>query len=199
MHALLLNPDLLADQRVRLTPLEPGHASDLLGAGDEETFRYMPTRPETQDEPGVRAYVERLRTSPATLPFAVLDAPSGRAIGVTSYLEIRPDHRGLEIGHTWIGPAFRATPVNPAMKRLLLRHAFEHELFPGGPAIRVQLKTDDRNERSKRAILKLGAKFEGVLWNHLIMPDGHYRATAMYCITNEDWPTVCAALNERLT
>jgi len=198
MQPVLLNPDLLADERVRLTPLEPGHASDLLCAGDEETYRFMPTRPASLDVTGVREYIERLRGLPATLPFAVVHESSGRAIGVTSYLEIRPEHRGLEIGHTWIGRAFRGGPINPAMKLLLLRHAFEHEVFEAGHAIRVQLKTDDRNERSKRAILKIGARFEGVLRHHVIMPDGHYRASALFSITDAEWPEVRAGLEARL-
>ena len=183
---------------VRLTALEEFHAPELLASCDEETFRFMPTRPRTMDEAGVLGYIERLRGSPATMPFAVIDGASGRAIGVTSYLEIRPAQRGLEIGHTWIGSVWRGTPVNPAMKLLLLRHAFEEEIFEGGPAIRVQLKTDDRNERSKRAILKLGARFEGVLRNHVIMPDGHYRATAMFSITDAEWPGVRAGLESRV-
>lgn len=189
---------MLEDVRVRLTPLDASHAPDLLAASDDETFRYMPTRPETQDVHAVRDYIERLRESPATLPFAIIDQAGGRAVGVTSYLEIRPANRGLEIGHTWIGPAYRGGPINPAMKLLLLRHAFEHEVFEAGHAIRVQLKTDDRNERSKRAILKIGARFEGVLRHHVIMPDGHYRASALFSITDAEWPEVRAGLEARL-
>ena len=195
---LHLQPDLLADAHVRLERLSEHHAPGLLRAGDAETFRYMPTRPESLDLAAMLQYIACMRALPATCPFAVLDAQRGEAIGVTSYLEIRPDHRGLEIGHTWIGPAARSGTTNPSMKRLLLTQAFETAIFPGGPAIRVQLKTDDRNERSKRAILKLGARFEGVLRDHVIMPDGFLRQSALFSITLADWPGVKARLEARL-
>jgi hypothetical protein len=101
------------------------------------------------------------------LPFVAIHLASGRVAGATRYLNIMPKDRGLEIGGTWYGPEFQRTPVNTECKYLLLRHAFETL-----GCIRVQLKTDLRNERSQKAIERIGAVKEGVLRNHMILPDG---------------------------
>jgi len=108
-------------------------------------------------------------------------------------MDIRPEHHGLEIGATWIGKAYQGTSVNPENKYMLLRQAFERL-----GAIRVQLKTDGRNLQSQAAIAKLGAKHEGVLRKHVLLPDGYERDTVMYSITDDEWPAVKAALEERL-
>jgi RimJ/RimL family protein N-acetyltransferase len=108
-------------------------------------------------------------------------------------MNIMPKDRGLEIGGTWYAPEFQRTAVNTECKFLLLRHAFE-ELR----AIRVQLKTDMRNERSQRAIERLGAIREGVLRNHMILPDGRYRDSVFYSILDTEWPGVKARLLEML-
>ena len=104
------------------------------------------------------------------LPFVAIHLASGRVAGATRYLNIMPNDRGLEIGGTWYGPEFQRTVVNTECKYLLLSHAFETL-----GCIRVQLKTDLRNERSQKAIERIGAVKEGVLRNHMILPDGHYR------------------------
>jgi RimJ/RimL family protein N-acetyltransferase len=108
-------------------------------------------------------------------------------------MDIQNANRGVEIGTTWIGRAYHGTRVNPEAKYLLLRHAFEEQ-----GAIRVQLKTDSRNQQSQRAIEKLGAVKEGVLRNHMIMPDGYFRHTVMYSITDAEWPAAKARLEARL-
>jgi len=105
--------------------------------------------------------------------------------GATRYMEIRPEHNGLEIGGTWYGAEFRRTPVNTESKYLLLRHAFEKL-----GCIRVQLKTDSRNERSQRAIERIGAQREGLLRNHMILPDGYYRHSVYYSVLDTEWPKV---------
>ena len=128
-----------------------------------------------------------------TVPFCVVDPATGQALGITTYLDIRPAHRGLEIGWTWYSPRARGTAINPACKLLLLGHAFERL-----GAIRVCLKTDERNARSRAAIFKLGAKFEGVMRENLIMPDGFHRSTAMYGVLAGEWPGVRRALEARL-
>jgi RimJ/RimL family protein N-acetyltransferase len=110
-------------------------------------------------------------------------------VGSTRYLDIRAKHRGLEIGGTWYDVAYQRTGVNTECKFLLLRHAFEVL-----QCARVQLKTDLRNERSQRAIERIGAMREGVLRNHVIMPDGYLRSTVMYSITHEEWPEVKSRL-----
>ncbi len=112
---------------------------------------------------------------------------------MTSYLDIRPQDRALEIGFTWVAKPYQATAVNPECKYLLLRHAFEEQ-----GAVRVQLKTDLRNLQSQAAIAKLGAVREGVLRKHMVMPDGHVRDTVMYSVTNDEWPAVRRRLEERL-
>ena len=119
------------------------------------------------------------------LPFAVIHLASGRVAGATRYLNIMPKDRGLEIGGTWYGQEFQRTPVNTECKYLLLQHAFETL-----GCIRVQLKTDSRNERSQKAIERIGAVKEGVLRNHMILPDGRYRHSVFYSILDIEWPEV---------
>ena len=124
------------------------------------------------------------------IPFAIVHQPSSRAVGSTRYMTIRREHRGLEIGWTWIGAAFQRTAVNTECKLLLLGHAFD-----GLGAVRVELKTDARNLRSQRAIERLGASREGVLRQHMVRPDGSLRDSVYYGVIDSMWP----ALRERLT
>jgi len=119
------------------------------------------------------------------LPFVVTHLSSGRIAGATRYLNIFPNDRGLEIGGTWYGTDFQRTAVNSECKYLLLKHAFETL-----GCIRVQLKTDLRNERSQKAIERIGAKREGVLRNHMILPNGYYRHSVYYSIIDSEWPAV---------
>jgi RimJ/RimL family protein N-acetyltransferase len=109
-------------------------------------------------------------------------------------MDIQPSHKGVEVGGTWYSPSAQGTVVNPECKLLLLKHAFED-----WGAARVQLKTDVKNARSQRAILKMGAKFEGKLRNHRIRRDGTLRDTMMYSITSEEWPEVKAGLEDRIS
>ena len=136
----------------------------------------------------IRSVLEDSRDGSAW-PFATVENESGRAIGSTRYFDIRPEHRGLEIGWTWIGVAHQRTAANTECKRLLLVHAFD---VLG--ALRVQLKTDARNVRSQRAIERIGAVREGVLRAHMILPDGFVRDSVMYSITSADWPAVKSRL-----
>jgi N-acetyltransferase len=127
------------------------------------------------------------------LPFVPIHLASGRVAGATRYLNIVPQDRGLEIGGTWYGPEFQRTVVNTECKYLLLLHAFE---MLG--CIRVQLKTDLRNERSQKAIERIGAVKEGVLRNHMILPDGRYRHSVFYSILDSEWPEVKKRLEEMM-
>ncbi|MCW5935707.1 MAG: GNAT family N-acetyltransferase [Fimbriimonadaceae bacterium] len=185
-------PQTLEGRWVRLEPLEARHAPGLLDAFDLETFRYFTVpRPEM-----TVAGFERLvqdRTAPGSFGYAVVLREGGKVVGSSSMFDLNPAHRNLEIGHTWYAPQWRGTFVNPESKLLMLRHAFE-----AMGCIRVQLKCDDRNERSKAGIRKLGAKFEGVLRNNVVMPDGHRRQTAYFSVLPEEWPDVKAALLNRL-
>ena len=125
------------------------------------------------------------------LPFAAVHLESGRAAGAMRYMNIMPNDRGLEIGGTWYGAEFQRTVVNTECKYLLLRHAFESL-----GCIRVQLKTDLRNERSQKAIERIGAIREGILRNHMILPDGHIRHSVFYSILDSEWPEVKKRLEE---
>lgn len=188
-----VEPLTLTGQVVRLEPLGRQHASGLLEQFTPEIFRYIATQPQAATREAVEVYIDQIVAAPDSCPFAVIAPATGAAVGVTTYMDIRPEHRGLEIGNTWLGVAHQGTRVNPEMKYLMLAHAFETL-----GAIRVQLKTDLRNERSQNAIAKLGARREGVLRKHILMPDGHQRDTVMYSITDEEWPRVKAGLEARL-
>ena len=145
------------------------------------------------DSAAFRDYLQRLLDTADMRPFTIRRAESGAPVGVTTYMEIRPAHRGLEIGSTWLARPAQGTAINPEAKYLLLRHAFETL-----GAVRVQLKTDGRNLQSQRAIAKLGALREGVLRRHMILPDGYIRDTVMFSVIAEEWPAVKAGLEARL-
>jgi RimJ/RimL family protein N-acetyltransferase len=181
---------------VRLEPLTEAHVPDLAIAGqDESIWRYMRYGNVCTEEL-MRAWVLELLELQAVgtdLPFAVIHLESGRAIGSTRYLEIHREDRGLEIGGTWYAVAHQRTVVNTECKYLLLRHAFETL-----GCIRVQFKTDLRNERSQRAIERIGAVREGLLRNHMILPNGIVRHSVYYSIIDSEWPQVKAILEQML-
>jgi RimJ/RimL family protein N-acetyltransferase len=189
-----VRPVHLAGGTIRLEPLTAEHAPALYRHSDPEIFRLLLDAP--RDE-SFEAFADWVRTgvieAPDSLPFAIVLAATGEPVGVTSYLEIRPRHRGLEIGRTWIGLAHQGSRVNPESKLLLLRHAFETL-----GAERVQLKTDLRNLHSQRAIEKLGALREGVLRRYQVRSNGTMRDTVVYSVIREEWPEVRARLEARL-
>jgi RimJ/RimL family protein N-acetyltransferase len=194
-HTLHVEPITLEGRWVRLEPLAERHAADLTAvAGDEEIWRYMPLAPMTGEQ--IQAWIAdtlRLQAAGAILPFAIVERATERAIGSTRYLSIMPKDRGLEIGWTWLARAAWRTAINSECKYLLLRHAFETL-----GCIRVQLKTDRRNERSRRAIERIGGQFEGILRQHIVLRDGTYRDSAYYSIIDSEWPLVKARLAGRL-
>jgi RimJ/RimL family protein N-acetyltransferase len=148
------------------------------------------------DEAGLRAWYETARNNAATgseVPFATVDVASGRAIGSSRFMSIAPEHRRLEIGWTWLGTAYQRTGANRAAKLLQLTHAFETL-----DAERVEFKTHARNERSRAALLGIGAQFEGILRHHTIMPDGSNRDSAFYSVLADEWPAVRAHLERSL-
>jgi RimJ/RimL family protein N-acetyltransferase len=186
-----VNPVVLEGSRVRLEPLRLDHLADLsLVAFDPPLWQW--TIMGAQDEAGLRRWVETaLANAEAGIerPFATIDLASGRAIGSSRYLSIVPEHRRLEIGWTWVATAFQRTGVNREAKLLQLTHAFETL-----GANRVEFKTHSRNERSRTALAALGATFEGIFRNHMIMPDGSIRDSAYFSIVAEDWPAIKAKL-----
>lgn len=193
-----IEPVTLAGTHVRLEPASPDHAEAMLKAATPDTFRLFTKQPTPWNADACRAYIEYLLNEPTTLPFSLFDATTNEFIGGTSYCDIRPAHRNVEIGWTWITPSRRGTAVNPEMKLLLLRHAFETDLFETGPAIRVMLKTHHQNKHSQAAISKLGATYEGTLRQHVIMPDGSFRDTVVYSILDSELARVKAGLQDRL-
>lgn len=190
-----VEPVTLDGKTVRIEPLGLEHAERLFESYIQEPdiLRYHPLRPDENTMDAWRNYMEKTLHMAGRMPFAIVVKDSGQMAGTTSYMDIRPEHRGLEIGWTWIGKEYQGTHVNPENKYLLLRHAFETL-----GAIRVQLKTDERNLQSQRAMAKLGAKLEGTLRNHYILPDGYYRHSVMFSITDDEWPQVKADIEQRL-
>ncbi len=192
-----IQPITLTGSVVRLEPLSLAHVPDLAVAGrDESIWQYMlygNVTGEAQMRDWVAEMLER-QARGRDLPFAVIHLESGRAIGGTRYLNIEPEDHGLEIGGTWYAVEFQRTAVNTECKYLLLRHAFETL-----GCLRVQFKTDSRNERSQRAIERLGAIREGIFRNHMILPGGVIRHSVYYSIIADEWPGVKARLEEKLT
>jgi len=190
-----VEPVVLTGDRVRLEPLGPEHLAGLADvAPDPSIWTWMPARLATHDD--VAAWLERAlagRAGGHELPFATIDRATGRPIGSTRYLAIAPEHRRLEIGWTWLAPAWQRTGANREAKRLMLAHAFETL-----GAIRVELKTDARNERSRTAILGIGATFEGIFRHHMILPGGRLRDSAWYSVLADEWPEVRTRLDAGL-
>lgn len=179
---------------MRLEPLSLDHTEELLdAAGSAETFKYFSRYPVPWTVDGAKKFFAMLIDDPTVVPFCVVTKNNNKRVGVTTYLDIRPAHKGVEIGWTWLSPDQRGTRTNPEMKRLMLAHAFDDK-----GAIRVQLKTDLRNLQSQRAIEKLGAQKEGVLRENIVMLDGYHRSTVMYSILASEWPGVRDRLDARL-
>jgi RimJ/RimL family protein N-acetyltransferase len=191
-----LAPIVLTGRFVRLEPLRREHLPGLTFAAlsDPGTWDYMRHRVESA------ADVERLLEAALAeadeglnLGFAAIDRRTEELVGSTRYLDYRPADRGVEIGATWYIPSTRGTAVNPEAKLLLLRHAFETL-----GCMRVQLKTDERNLRSRAAIARLGAREEGTLRKHMVVQGGFARNSVYFSITDDEWPTVEAGLLARL-
>ena len=188
-------PVVLEGRHVRLEPLSQAHHADLAAAGlDEELWRWIPTPVRTPEE--MSAYIATALEEQArgvSLPFALIEKASGRAIGSTRYGNIDRAHHRVEIGWTWVAPPWQRTAVNTEAKYLLLRHAFETL-----GCIRVELKTDSLNERSRNAILRIGAREEGTFRNHMITSTGRLRHTVYFSILDSEWPGVKSGLQSRM-
>lgn len=191
-----IHPTILTGCMVRLEPLSEKHIPDLAVAGqDESIWEYM-LYGKVTTEAKMRAWVQDLldrQASGTDLPFAVIHLESGRAVGATRFMEICPEDRGVEIGGTWYAVLYQRTAVNTECKYLLLRHAFET-----WHCIRVQFKTDLRNERSQRALERIGAIREGILRNHMILSNGTIRHSVYYSILDSEWPVVKLSLETKL-
>ena len=188
-------PVVLEGRHVRLEPLSQAHHADLAAVGlDAELWRWIPTPVRTPEE--MSAYIATALDEQArgvSLPFALIEKTSGRAIGSTRYGNIDRAHHRVEIGWTWVAPAWQRTAVNTEAKYLLLRHAFETL-----GCMRVELKTDSLNERSRAAILRIGAREEGTFRNHMITSTGRVRHTVYFSILDSEWPAVKSSLQSRM-
>jgi ribosomal-protein-alanine N-acetyltransferase len=189
-------------REARLEPLDPSHVAELLAIADPELSRVPSPASDGWSVAKFESAVGGVLFAPGTVPFAVRHVPTGLIVGRAAYTEIRTRHRGVEIGAAWIARAFHTTAVNPEIRYLMLRHAFE-TVRP--TALRVQFTTDESNERGQRAFEKLGAVREGVLRQHRIVPGGsdpgapeQVRNTVVYSVVAGEWERVKAGLEARL-
>ena len=181
---------------VVLEPLSTLHEVALFEAAQDMDWTWMPVDPSAHRAAFHAWLVEALARGEAGLdvPLATLEAGSGRPIGSTRYLNLRPEHRGLEIGWTWLTRSAWGSGANAEAKLLMLVHAFETL-----GCMRVEFKTDARNERSRRALESLPARHEGVFGKHMLVQQGRVRDSAWYAITDDEWPAVKRALEQRLS
>lgn len=193
MASASLGPRVLEGKFVRLEPLSREHHDELIQAGKGFDWAWLSMDLSTSEamDSFIASTLEEQRKG-LEYPFAVYSKSTNKIVGSTRYMDVLSSQKGVEIGWTWYSPSVWGTVVNPECKFLLLRQAFEE-----WSAIRVCLKTDNKNIHSQRAILKMGAKFEGMLRNHRIRRDGTYRHTMMYSIVPEEWPVVKTNLLKR--
>ncbi|OGO35392.1 MAG: hypothetical protein A2W35_01280 [Chloroflexi bacterium RBG_16_57_11] len=191
-----IQPMTLTGKLIRLEPMLEAHVPALARVAlDPNIWQYM-IYGQMGTEEDLRLWVREIlhRQAQGTdLPFTVFHQESGQPIGTTRFMEIHPEHRNLEIGGTWYGVDYQGSGVNAEAKYLLLCQAFDV-----WRCIRVQIKTDLRNTRSQRAVERLGAVKEGVLRNHVILPDGFVRSSVLYSILEMEWPRVKCGLEARL-
>jgi len=191
-----ISPIVLNGKLIRLEPLVEEHIEQLAEVGIDERIWGLMLYGQMQNQEDLGEWVRELlrRQSRGTdLPFTVFLQRNGKAVGCTRFMDIRPEHRSVEIGGTWYGVEYQGSGINIEAKYLLLQHAFETL-----GCVRVQLKTDTRNLRSQRAIERIGAVREGVLRDHLILPDGYIRSSVIYSILAAEWPEVKMNLERRL-
>lgn len=186
----------LSGKRVELLPLRAEHAPQLLQAAkDGELWNMKVTvipGPST-----VEQYIATAlggRDAGTVMPFAIVHRETGRIVGSTRFWKIDRQHRKLEIGHTWLSQSMQRSGLNTEMKFLLLRHAFEEM-----NCVRVQFTTDELNEKSRAAILRIGARQEGIVRHERIMPDGRKRNSVRFSIIDDEWPQVKAMLLEKMS
>jgi RimJ/RimL family protein N-acetyltransferase len=190
-----IQPITLEGAHVRLEPLTMAHLDSMTDAGaDESLSRYLPYPIHTPAQ--MRDFIATALDEQArgvSLPFATVDWGTARVVGSTRFLNIDRHHQRVEIGGTWIAPAFQRTSINTEAKYLMLRHAFE-----AWGCIRVELKTDSLNEQSRVAIARIGAREEGIFRNHMITWSGRIRHSVYFSITSEEWPAVKSRLEHLL-
>jgi len=192
---LNIQPVTLEGRHVRLEPLSFDHHAALSEVGlAEELWLWIPHPVRTLED--MREYIAtalRWQAEGSALPFATVERATGKVIGSTRFMNIDKMNRRVEIGSTWLTPAWQRTAANTEAKFLMLRHAFETL-----GCLRVELKTDSLNEKSRNAILRIGAKEEGIFRNHMVTSTGRIRHSVYYSIIDSEWPSVKARLEEKL-
>jgi N-acetyltransferase len=194
------DPVTLEGRHVRLEPMTRARAdavAQALGAAAADGALWESKVTSIPRPEAMRAYVDLALAElerGVSLPFVTIDRASGKAVGTTRFMNIEAPHRRLEIGTTWIAKSFQRTAINTEAKYLMLMHAFEtlH-------CIAVDLRTHEKNVQSRAAIERLGAKLDGILRHHRVLPDGSVRNTASYSIIDIEWPEVKARLEARLS
>lgn len=185
----------LPGTHVRLEPLTLAHFPAICEVGlDESLWRWTPAQITSEDE--LQAYVETAiadRDRGVALPFVTIESATNTVVGSTRFGNIDTAHRRAEIGWTWINPRWQRTAINTEAKLLMLTHAFET-----WNCIRVELKTDSLNEKSRAAILRIGAREEGIFRNHMITASGRFRDSVYFSIIDSEWYSVKARLTEML-
>ncbi|HEX3739627.1 MAG TPA: GNAT family protein [Terriglobales bacterium] len=190
-------PFLLEGTHVRLEPLRPEHAPllwEIVRDHLDDMFRWIPYRLQSlQDFEAFNRQVAEEVKRGVSLPFATLERGSGKVVGTTRYMNMDLPNRKVEIGSTWIAPPWQRTVINTEAKYLMLIHAFE-----SWKCLRVELKTDSMNQRSRQAILRLGAKEEGTLRKHMLTWNGRQRDSVYFSILDTEWAGVKAELERKL-
>ena len=193
----VISPFTLEGQHVRLDPLQPEHVAPLWKIAKDHLaalFQWIPYRLETlKDLEQFNAQVLDEQRRGLTVPFVTIKRSSGEVVGTTRYMNMDLANRKVEIGSTWIAPPWQRTVINTEAKHLMLRHAFET-----WNCLRVELKTDALNQRSRTAILRLGAKEEGTLRKHMLTWNGRQRDSVYFSVLDTEWPGVKAALEANL-
>ncbi|MGM0952598.1 MAG: GNAT family N-acetyltransferase [Pseudomonadota bacterium] len=191
-----VTPVTLRGKYVELVPLGPSHRDALFAAAADgelwtSDLTIVPASPEATER-----YIQEAikgRENGIYLPFVIIHRQTNRVVGTTRYRAINPQHRRLEIGSTWLAGSAQKTAVNTESKLLLLQHAFERLR-----CLRVEFLTDALNQQSRAAIERLGARFEGILRMHMVMPSGRSRDSACFSIVESDWPAIKDRLESKL-
>jgi RimJ/RimL family protein N-acetyltransferase len=189
-------PEILEGKRSKLIPLNESHINELWEtAMDESIWQYYTFRKMISLERFTNFVLESIKMAKngSEFTFTIVDKGSEKMIGGTSFLDISPQNRSLEIGRTWIAPSLQGTGFNTEVKYILLKYCFESMQLA-----RVFFKTDSNNIRSRKALEKIGAKYEGTLRNHMLRDDGTYRHSAYFSIIDSEWEAVKHRLERML-
>ncbi len=193
----LVAPVSIEGKHVRLEPLRPEHATLLWEIAKDhldDLFRWIPYRLQTlNDFQALNRHILEEQERVVSVPFVTVERGSNAIVGTTRYMNMDLANRKVEIGSTWIAPKWQRTVINTEAKYLMLRHAFE-----SWKCLRVELKTDAMNQRSRNAILRLGAKEEGTLRKHMLTWSGRQRDSVYFSILDTEWPQVKAEMDRKL-